>query len=87
MKKPEEIRQLHNEIAETLDEELENAYGERMAFFLLVCPFNSKGRINYVSNAQRNDAQRMMSELILRWQSEDMGPTEDLEGLKGTSVD
>lgn len=54
-------------IAAGLNEVLEEVAGEEYGFMLLTFPFDREARCQYVSNAQREDAVRAISELLERW--------------------
>lgn len=46
--------------------------GERLGFSLLIFPFNPKegeDRVNYISNAQREDMIGTLRSTLLRWES------------------
>jgi|GEM_PF-1670763 len=51
---------------------LEEAIGERTGFALLIFPFNpqeGKDRVNYISNAKREDMIEALRSTLLRWES------------------
>lgn len=52
--------------ARLVDEFLEEAAGERVSFSLIVW---TKGTINYVSNAEREDVLMALEEMIARWKA------------------
>jgi hypothetical protein len=56
-------------IAEALDATL-NAKGRTIAFVVLLAPFEAPeggARVNYVSNANREDIHSLLKEMIDRW--------------------
>ncbi len=53
-------------IAQALDEELQEAAGERVAFTLLVF---TPGRANYISNADRAQSVEQLRDLLKYWES------------------
>lgn len=59
-----EIRANMNGIAEVLDDALPNGYG----FALLVFKYGEQGRMNYISNAQREDMVCALKELVANFE-------------------
>jgi len=54
-------RERMQHIARIVDEELPSGWG----FFVMVFPFNdAEGRMNYVSNASREDIHKLMQEFL-----------------------
>jgi hypothetical protein len=64
------VRDRLQQIARSINEELPEKWG----FILLTFPFNDEpGRCNYVSNAQRPDAVKIMKEWIEKSSGENFG--------------
>lgn len=64
-------------LANNLDEILEDMYGERMSFILLVAPFsedNESKVADYVGNSSRETAIEFMKETIQRFEEKDVIP-------------
>jgi hypothetical protein len=53
---------LLRDLAITLEAGFADIFGEHTGFFLLVFPFNEKGRADYISNANRSDAIKVLRE-------------------------
>lgn len=63
------VSQLGQNIAQGLDEALENLCGERMGFVLMVFPFDREGQCNYMANIDRADGVREIKTLLERWET------------------
>jgi len=72
-----ETREILEGIASGLDTVLNGpARGtdRKFAFVLLIAPFSDettrdeKGRVNYISNAERDDIQLLLKEMVERWE-------------------
>ena len=57
-------------LAAALDDLLQEEYGERMGFALIVAPLGrpSETLVQYASNIQSTDAQGMIRTLLKRWE-------------------
>lgn len=55
----------------------ENNDGERMAVALLIAPFHENGRVNYISNGQKEDMIEMMRGLLIRLETGNIDPPFD----------
>jgi hypothetical protein len=76
----DEYREKMNALAKGLDDIFNGNGPRKTGFCLLVFPFGEdpdKGRVNYVSNADRHDMIDMMKGLLKRWEvqalNEEMG--------------
>lgn len=62
-----------NDLARRLDREFnDNKTGlmREVGFVLLVFPFGGPGeRVNYISNANRDDIRKTMQEMLARWEA------------------
>jgi SpoVK/Ycf46/Vps4 family AAA+-type ATPase len=69
-------------LAEDIDEQLQEAYGHKMGFFLTVFEFNTPGQSNYISNCNRKDIVKSLEEIKKRFENREINPTADIRSEK-----
>ena len=55
-------------LADKLDEVLEEVAGTHMLFTLMVYSVEEGAKVNYVSNANRDDVKGAMKSMIIKWE-------------------
>ena len=75
----DEFRIFMNELARMIDEICQDTFGRKIGFALLMFEFDDmakgptgEGRINYLSNASRDDMRTALKELLARWEGMDV---------------
>lgn len=56
-------------LAHELNEGLKEIAGEKMAFVLLVAPFDRDGRVSYIANIERMDALELLEGTSKHWRN------------------
>lgn len=69
MSKQKATEEFLKALSGAVDEIIEENFGERVAFSLLLWPKNAGDKANYISNAPREEMIEALRETLLRWEN------------------